>query len=304
MKLKLSSFFVVSSLVVSLALTACKAQPKIESSASQTPVAAKQLNPTTIVEFPQVEAAIAESEVFFKWLDNNKSYFASCKPKKVDNKIELCDGTTIETGLARKLFKLNAADLVQFIKDKKINLEIHCQDKRKNNLFKKWCKPNVNNSFFNEVSSLHGQYIAYNNTIALHSDAFIGSLVHEYFHYLQFNNSNKVLGHVYKKERIVLQAKLIKAFDQLILDTQVLEKNGQREQAKKSVVQATRLAAALQQFGFWQKLIDERNLFLIFIQFGPELGISQDDIDLARRNMKFLCRSIEFKSLVIAEECL
>ncbi len=297
MKIKLIIFNLICSLILCLGLTACADKPKIGGSSAATQVGA------VIVEFPQIETVIAKSEFFLKWLNDNKSYFASCKPKKAGNKIELCDGTLIEIEQAKKLFRLGAADLIQFVKDNKINLEIHCQNKRKLNIFKNWCKPNVNNNFFKEVSALHGQYIAYNNTIALHSDANIGSLVHEYFHYLQFSNSNKVFARVYKKERIDVQTEILAVFDQLILGTQALEKNGKHEEAKRSLVHAVRLSALLQKFGYWQKLIDERNLFLTFIQFGPELGIADDDIELARRNMKFLCRSPEFQNLVSPDEC-
>ena len=261
-----------------------------------------------------INPAITKAETFLSWLNENKTYFATCTPKKNKETIELCDGTRIETALAKKLFKMNSTTLIQFIKNKKIKLEILCQKKRKEETFKKWCKPNVNNSFFKEVSALHGQYIPYSNTIALHSDAYIGSLVHEFFHYLQYKNSNKILGHIYKNERIAIQAELIAVFDQLIAENQILRpplKSGEVsavqmrvDEAKKSIEKAQKLSDVLQKFGYWQKLIDERNLFLTFIQFGSELGIAPDDVELAHKNMKFLCRDSEFKSLFPSTECV
>lgn len=242
------------------------------------------------------------SESFFGWLDQNKSYFAKCIPEKKGNQIVLCDGTRIDIKTAKKYFKMKPAELVSFIKSEKINLEIFCQEKRKSN-FKKWCSPNQNNKFFKDVSSLHGQYVPYTNTIVLHSDAYVGSLVHEYFHYKQFANMNLTHGKIYKKDRIEVQSQIISVFDQLIAEISELEKNKKTEEAKRILAHAIKLSELLHKFGFWQKLIDERNLFLTYILFSHELGISKGDVELARKNMKFLCRDTDFKAIINENEC-
>lgn len=245
---------------------------------------------------------LEKSEAFLAWLESHKADFAKCTPEKNNSLITLCDQTTINVKEAQKLFEMTPEELVNFINNEKIKLEILCKSDR-GTTFKKWCSAQSNRTFFKEVSSLHGQYIPSENTIAINSDSNRGSLVHEYFHYRQFKNENKVYGKAYKRERIEIQNEVVKAFDLLITDVQELEKAKKTNEAKSLLKYASGLSDILMKFGFWQKLIDERNLFLVYINFQKDLGVASEDVDLAKKNVGFLCQDKELKNLLNKEEC-
>ena len=197
---------------------------------------------------------------------------------------------------------MQPAELVDFIKNKNIKLEIMCKEDS-GTTFKNWCSTEFSRKFFKEVTSLHGQYIPNENTIALAGDSNFGSLIHEYIHYLQYQNTNKVFDHIYKKERIDVQNDIIKGFDTIIADVQILEKQKNKEAAKPLLKYVLSFSDILQKFGFWQKLIDERNIFLVYTKFSKELGIASEDVALAKKNIGFLCKDEKIKSLLSKEEC-
>lgn len=246
--------------------------------------------------------SIEKSQVFLMWLDAHQKQLAECSPKKSGNNIILCDQTSVDIAEIKKIFKMKPAELVEFIKSKNIKLEIMCKDDR-GTIFKNWCSSGVNRKFFKEVTSLHGQYIPNENTIALVSDSNFGSLIHEYLHYLQYTNKNEVYGHVYKKERVDIQNDIIKGFDNILADVQVLEKEKNVESAKPLLKYVTTFSDSMQKFGLYQRLIDERNLFLVFINFSKELGVPSEDVALAKKNMGFLCNDSKIKPLLSKSEC-
>lgn len=247
--------------------------------------------------------SIEKSQMFLMWLDAHKKQFAQCAPIKVDNKIVLCDQTKVDIAEIKKLFKMTPAELVEFIKSKNIKLEIMCKDDR-GTIFKNWCATDVNRKFFKEVTSLHGQYIPNENTIALASDSNFGSLIHEYLHYLQFQNKNEIYGRVYKKERVEIQNAIIKGFDNILADVQVLEKQKNEEAAKPLLKYVLTFSDSMQKFGLYQRIIDERNLFLLFMNFSKELGVPPEDVALAKKNIGFLCADEKIKTLLNKKECL
>lgn len=246
--------------------------------------------------------SIKKSRDFLMWLEVHKDEFAKCVPEKNEDVMRLCDGTEINIKEIQRLFKLKPTDLVAFIKNEKINLEIMCKDDR-GTTFKTWCSANQDRKFFKEVSSLHGQYIPNENTIAITSDSNFGSLIHEYIHYKQYQNRNKVYDHAYKRERIEIQNEVVSSFDSLIADIQVLEKQKRIDKAKSLIKFASEFSSILMKFGFWQKLIDERNIFLLYIKHAKELGIAEEDISLAAKNMVFLCNDKELKTIMNKNEC-
>lgn len=251
---------------------------------------------------------IKKAQNFIDWLEENKNNFASCKPKLIKNNklnenfIELCDGTQADFKLIKTLFAMSPKSLVEFIRKEKINLEIMCKSENEN-VFKDWCSTKYNRSFFKEVTSLHGQYIPEENTIALNSDSHVGSLIHEYFHYLQYINTNQKFGRIYKNERIEIQNELAVNFDLLISKIRQLEKEKKIEDIKKLLPYANQFSGLLMKFGFWQKLIDERNIFLTFKIFENELKVQKKDIDLALKNIGFLCADKELSPLLAKDEC-
>ena len=266
-----------------------------------------------LLSFPILSAALTDvsvykntldkSDIFLAWLEGHKAEFAKCIPEKNETTVTLCDRTEINIKDAQKLFEMKPEELIAFINTEKIKLEILCKSDR-SPTFNKWCSSQLNRAFFKEVSSLHGQYIPNENTIAINSDSNPGSLVHEYFHYRQFKNKNKVFGKVYKHDRIEIQNSVVKAFDLLIADVQELEKAKKPNEAKALLKYATGLSDVLMKFGFWQKLIDERNLFLVYVNFQKDLGIAAEDVGLAKKNIGFLCNDKELKNLLNKEECL
>ena len=165
---------------------------------------------SAVTEEKVFKNTLEKAQTFLLWLESHKDDFAKCSPMKKENTLVFCDGTDVKLTEIQKLFKLQPAKLVDFIKSEKIKLEIFCKDE-KGLTFKDWCSTTQNRNFFKEVTSLHGQYIPAENTIALNSDSSRGSLIHEYLHYRQFKNENSIYGHIYKRERIDIQKEILQS---------------------------------------------------------------------------------------------
>jgi len=203
--------------------------------------------------------------------------------------VELCDGTQVKLSELRPLFKMSPAQLASFVLEKKIELRVLCEPKGVSAPFASFCRPFPKIGPWKEVTQLHGQFLPLENAIIIRAGAFPGSLVHEYIHAMQFANRNLKRGHVYKQERIRVQKALIDELDLLIAQTKKLEAAGKEPEARKLLPRAIALSDDLLKFGFWQKVIDERNIFFLYSSFGTELGIAARDVELARKNLGFLC---------------
>lgn len=83
---------------------------------------------------------------------------------------------------------------------KKIGMEVYCKESRRKT-FESFCVHNQKRKHLKQLSDIHGQYLPNENTIIIQSDAYPGSLVHEYMHYLQYQNSREMNGKVYKRSR-------------------------------------------------------------------------------------------------------
>ncbi len=247
-------------------------------------------------------AVFAESfENFEEWLKDNQGKFARCRPTFDGNEYTLCDQTKIEKAELLKLFRMAPEQLLLYLnKDKKIKIERPCtQDNSR-----PFCVPPQARSMFAEMKALHGQFLPLENTILIHDQATTGSIVHEYLHFLQFNNPNMVWGKRYKSERIQIQKELLQKLDSLIIQTQAIEKdpNANKAQLKPLLDEAVAISLKIKSFSLWQDLIDERNLFLLYLQFGKDFGASAQDLALARKNMGFICKRKDINPL-INEEC-
>lgn len=256
----------------------------------------------TNTELKNADKANTDANVFLSWLDSEKTYFSKCNPEDKGETIDLCDGTTLNKNEIKSLFQKSPADLIAFIKKQGIGLEILCKESAINK-FQTWCKANVNRKYFKEVSSIHGQYLPNENAIVIHSDAYLGSMVHEYLHYLQFRNSNKIHGHTYKEDRVNIQNRLLKSMDALIATVQKMEKKGEKQKLKPYLNAAIEITNTMMKFSFWQQLIDERSLFRLYIKFQKELGISKEDVALAEKNMAFICKDPKLNTILEASEC-
>ncbi len=220
---------------------------------------------------------------FLDWLNQHKADFVNCAPKIEEDQYRLCDNTLVDKNLLQSLFKKTADDLHRFITQEKIKLKVYCNGGSAPGIFAKHCVAPDSKS----LGNLHGKYLPEENTILIQSDASRGDLIHEYIHYLQFRNSNPVYGKRYKAERVEIQKALVQKMDKAIEKSKLAKTQQEIEPLVNSVKEAS---AQLIQFSYWQDLIDERNIFLLFLNHGHEFGVSKEDLDLAQKNMGFICK--------------
>jgi|GEM_PF-2260292 len=213
-------------------------------------------------------ACADSTDDFFTWLESNKEYFKTCKPVELSDSYELCDKTKVSKQELSELFKLSHNEIIKYFVSKGIKVDIvDSQDKRLGNLF--------------------GKYLPLENKILVRNSASPGVLIHEYIHHLQLENQNEIFGKKYKFERSNLQAQLVEEIDQAILKS---KETTDPEQSKKLIEVVSKASQKLMSFGYWQDLIDERNIFLLYINYGKKFDAKDDDLALARKNMSFICQ--------------
>jgi hypothetical protein len=240
----------------------------------------------------RIYSALKEASAFQVWLGQHREAFLRCRPQRKGSLIELCDKTEVSVKEIGKLLRLSPAALKKELQAKGFKFEVLCKEEagRRQNFGENCLKESPRKSF-QEISSLHGQFLPLEKTILLYSTASTGSLVHEYIHALQFQNERKVFGRRYKAERVQIQQSLDTAFLELIAHIESEEKAGKKEKELAPwLVEAKKLSDALMAFSYWQKLIDERNIFLLYTEFAKEIGVAAEDEALARKNLGFLCR--------------
>ncbi len=241
---------------------------------------------------------------FTQWLTKHQLQLGNCVPTEKDGNYHLCDGTTVNKKELKNLFSKSEDQLVTFLKAKKIAVEIFCKDSSLKMPFQKHCAKNQKRKSFQKISYLHGQYKPLENTILLHSSASKGSLVHEYIHYQQYQNKNRFQGKRYKYERIQLQKQLIAQMDRIIAVVSAKEKAGvSPSQLKPLLLEAVQISNLMKGFSKWQDLIDERGIFQLYINFGAQFGASDEDIALAKKNMRFICKRNDLKKIIPRTQC-
>lgn len=244
--------------------------------------------------------------LLINWLETNQKYFGQCHPEMEDGSFILCDKTSIKVKELKELFSMDSKKLVSFIKSKDINLVVICSSKK--GLFQDDCVDasslkTQNSKEFKKVTRLHGQYKPLENTIYINSNASIGTLIHEYIHYLQFQNRNMIFEKIYKKTRVEVQTNLIARMDDIILLVKTKEKNKNMKGVNLLVKEMVRLSKLLKSFSKWQDLIDERSIFELYLIYEKELNISRADIDLAKKNMNFICKRSDLKKVLNRKYC-
>jgi tetratricopeptide (TPR) repeat protein len=232
---------------------------------------------------------VDQSKNFLAWLLSHKAELEKCIPTKINNGYQLCDNTFINKDLLIRLFKMSADEMVIFLKNENISLKVFCRPDNKAGIFQKYCIPNEQNSA-QKNAKLQGQFHPETNTIDIQSDAYIGSLVHEYIHYLQYKNENMVFGKRYKFERSQIQQSLIKIMDASTGEVEKFLKAKDDVNAKIHIANTLLASDQLLQYSPWQDLIDEKNIFLLYKNFGIEFGVKDEDIALADKNMGFICK--------------
>lgn len=237
----------------------------------------------------QSQSLPQQLKAFHQWLSFHEKEFSRCNLRKEADSIILCDGTKLSVKELQKLFKMTPKQLVDFIHQKKIGLEVFCVKEKGD--FNQWCNPKIKRKMFKKRYYLQGQFLGRENTILLRGNAYKGSLIHEYIHSLQYHNAQKIYGKRYKFKRTNLEGKAIERMDEIILAAKKgeakLKKEGKLAHLLKEMVA---LSQGVQKFSKWQDLIDERGIFLLYLRFGKLLGVSQQDMQLARKNMGFICK--------------
>lgn len=171
----------------------------------------------------------------------------------------------------------------------KITLKVFCKPQEISGSFKKYCTPNDQNNA-QKNARLQGQYHPVTNTIDIQSDAYQGSLIHEYIHYLQYKNENLIDEKRYKFERANLQQSLVKLMDEKTLEVKESAKEKNQKKVKELVAIVVQASGQLMNYSPWQDLIDEKNIFLLYKKFGHEFGVKDEDLALASLNMGFICK--------------
>ncbi len=251
----------------------------------------------------EAKTAITRSQAFQRWLSEHESKLASCRPKQTRASIHLCDGTEISIPEIQKLFDFTSDKLVAYLKSQKLKVEILCSQKEPGE-FHSICKDETSKKTFQAFGFLHGQFDATTSTIFLRSDASRGSLIHEYLHFKQTKNRIPVFGKIYKKKRFEVEQALNHAFDLLLREVQKAEQTGDIRQVSALIPIAQLLTQEIASYAKWQMLIDERNLFLAYLQFQSSLHVPAPDVALAKKNMAFICEDPRTRSALIdSPEC-
>ncbi|MFN3698496.1 MAG: hypothetical protein ACK4VO_13765 [Pseudobdellovibrio sp.] len=257
-----------------------------------------------------VQQAENDAKAFLTWLETKQSYFGECKTHQDHDVIRLCDGTQLSHKEIQRLFALNTTQLINELQKQNVKIEIVCEQSTDTN-----CVAESTNPLFKKMGSLHGLYVAKDNTIYIRSGATVGVIIHEYIHNLQSKNTQSVFGRQYKIEKNKVIDQLNILLDDMVLEIKQISKIAQDSKLSqtetdektyrmKSLTQDfLRLNDQLMQFSRWQDLIDEREIFKLFIAYEKDWKIAQADMDLVRKNMGFICQRKDLANVIADNEC-
>lgn len=224
---------------------------------------------------------------FFAWLESHAKEFAQCSPKIEGENYVLCDATRVPRAEIKRLFGLTRDQVITNLKEKGIAVEVLDE-----------ADPKLTSAL-----DLHGKYLPETKTILIRKSATLGSLLHEYIHFLQSENAVSIYGKKYKQERNKLQADLAKLMDQQITEIKSLKSDANPKRSRDLLNEFSIASQALQGFAPWQDLIDERGIFLLYLKYGKEFGASDEDLAMARRNMSFICTNPKLTKLIPQAQC-
>lgn len=197
---------------------------------------------------------------------------------------------------------MSPSELKKYLSGGPMKIEILCDGKR-DAPFGAVCEKKTTRASFSKLTSLHGQYLPDEDVILLRSGSSPGCLIHEYIHSLQSKSSELLDGRAYKKNRNAVQKALVQVMDEKIELIRWLEANGKKSKVKEQLPEFMAVNTKLQEFAPWQDLIDERGIFLLYLKYGREFGVGEEDIKLARKNMGFICKSRRWKGKLPKEQC-
>ena len=248
---------------------------------------------------------IDNAATFFEWLEKNAKEFGSCEPTKRGRLYLLCDGTTVPQDDLLTLFSRNPSELISDLNQRGLKIEILCDSNVASSKaeFNNVCSKTTSRKTFSEIKSTHGQYLPEEKTALLRSSATRGSLIHEYLHHLQSSNQNPIRGHIYKQERNEIQRSLIQLMEKTTLRITDARLKGDKAGLQYNLKIFGLAADTLRGFAPWQDLIDERPIFLLYLKYGKDFGATQEDLDLARKNMSFICKNPKLKPVLPNVQC-
>lgn len=245
----------------------------------------------------ETEAVLQKGHSFFQWLDKNEDQFINCKIEKKADQIQLCDGVLVSYSEIKSLFSLKPDELLNTIKAKGLLVEIICSVEKNNGDFVKTdCVAESSNKIFKKVSSLHGLFVAEDNKIFIRSSATKGTLIHEYLHFLQSKNTQKIDGRNYRLSKLDLKNQINSELDRIEAEVKMAEKNKQSDVLKVKIAEFMKVNDLMLAFSKWQDLIDERSLFLLYVKYEKDFQIPKEDMDLVHKNLNFVCKRKDFKS--------
>ena len=257
-----------------------------------------------------VQQAENDAKAFLNWLETQQSYFGECKINQDHDAIRLCDETLLSHKEMQRLFTLNNTQLISELQKQNVKIEIVCTQSSDVN-----CIAESTNPLFKKMGSLHGLYVARDNTIYIRSGATVGVIIHEYIHYLQSKNTQPVLGHQYKIEKNKVIDQLNILLDEMVIEIKQIAKTAQDSKLSQAETDAKthrmksltqdflRLNDQLMRFSRWQDLIDEREIFKLFIAYEKDWKIAQADMDLVAKNMGFICQRNDLLNVIADQEC-
>lgn len=236
-----------------------------------------------------------EVDQFFHWLSQTEKQFSECKIESKNGFYNLCDNTKVSKNVLVQLAAQNSAKIEKFFLEKNIRTIKLCDSSAAG-----CSKPDSKTQ--KQMSQLHGLYNPIDNSITFKEGSSAGVLIHEFVHYLQTRNENPINGKVYKKNRLEIQKKISAELDILEARIAAAQKNKDQKNLMDYMQKFININNYMLQFGHWQDLVDERSIFLLYKQYGKEIGISKADIDFAIKKLENLCENPKLKSL-LKNEC-
>lgn len=232
-------------------------------------------------------------KIFKDWLIKNEKVFLNSTVKKDEQHFILIDNTKINIKQLKRFLALKPAELIGAIENEKIEIDIFCT--KRTGVFEDYCNPKLIRQEFVGLGHLQGQFKPLENKILLKDFALKGSLVHEWIHAQQYKRAEKINGKNYKYERVQIEKRLISEMDEIINIVKDAERSKKKIDVNAYIKQVKELADKMRSFGYWQDLIDERSIFVLFLKYTKEINPSAEDIALARKNLGFICKKFPLK---------
>lgn len=248
--------------------------------------------------------AYEDALTFLSWLESHARDFGKCSVDFVDGNYRLCDGTEVSRQELRELLRMSPEQAIGVVRARGLKIDVLCEKQVPVPApFHAFCSKELDQKMFSSITTLHGEYLPEQKRILIREGASVGTLIHEYLHFKEAENDKPIYGKLYKKERLKVQAALVKVMDEKIAQVKKMERKGDRTGLPLALKEFTTASELVRAMARWQDFIDERSLFLLYLRYGKELGVAEDDQVLARKNMGFVCKNPQLKQYVTESQC-